>query len=132
MIVKTRTTVLIAAALVAFASAGLAVADHPEVEGANTVDACEVCHVDVSPKVVAEWHAGRHGANNVKCFICHGSTGEDFLAKPSDPMRCVGCHADQVADFDANENAPSCMSCHSPHLLSPHIKVAAADEGEDS
>ena len=68
---------------------------HPEVEGAVTPDACEVCHQALTPEVHGEWYQSQHGMMNVKCFVCHGSTGEDFTKNPS-ADRCVGCHADQV------------------------------------
>ena len=70
---------------------------HPDVD-LNTP--CDVCHTDITPIVVKQWYAGPHGENNVKCFVCHGSIGEDFTMKP-DAMRCVGCHADQVATMES-------------------------------
>ena len=68
---------------------------HPEVEGAVTADACDVCHQDVTPAVYKNWYNSDHGMMNVKCFVCHGSTGDDFSTKPG-LDRCVGCHADHV------------------------------------
>ena len=110
-----------------------AASGHPEVEGAWTPDACDVCHNEVTPRVVAAWTAGKHGTNNVKCFVCHGSTGQDFVAKPEDAGRCVGCHADHVASMDrpAMEGL-RCASCHPAHILNPHLEVEVADDGGDS
>jgi len=103
---------------------------HPEIDGATTPEACDVCHADVTPEVVAEWSAGKHGANNVKCFVCHGSTGADFVEKPVSSKRCIGCHADHVATMgSAAMKGKMCMSCHPAHLLDPHLDTA--DGGEE-
>lgn len=90
---------------------------HMEVPAEET---CTGCHQDVTPEVYEAWYAGRHGLMNVKCFVCHGSTGEDFRRQP--PVeRCQGCHAAQVESMAGSWMAgKSCLSCHPPHLLSPH------------
>ncbi len=85
---------------------------------------CDVCHAEMTPKLYKSWYAGRHGKNNVKCFVCHGSIGSDFTKKPEN-FRCVGCHADQVAT--AGET--SCFACHPPHPLTPHLMPTKAPEG---
>lgn len=90
---------------------------HPEVDAA---EACDACHTDATPQVVAEWFAGKHGMNNVKCFVCHGSVGADFVLR-APAERCIGCHAEQVASLGHPALAgKDCFSCHPPHLLSPH------------
>ena len=83
---------------------------------------CATCHAEATPAVVADWNAGPHGMALVKCFVCHGSTGADFAARPAS-TRCAGCHADKAA-VAASTNT-SCFSCHAPHTLaargaSPH------------
>lgn len=100
-------------------------AEHPEVEGEAD---CQTCHAEMTPGVVKQWFAGPHGKFNVKCFVCHGSTGEDFVREPS-ADRCVGCHADQVASLAAwpELQEKSCFSCHPSHALNPH---AAAGESK--
>lgn len=90
---------------------------HPDVD---TDVPCDVCHGEMTPEVVNEWFAGQHGKNNVKCFVCHGSTGEDFTLTP-DAFRCVGCHADQVASIESQPVQKDCFTCHPSHQLSPHV-----------
>ncbi len=90
---------------------------HPEVDPA---EACDACHAEVTPQVHQEWFAGRHGMNNVKCFVCHGSVGADFVRR-APVERCIGCHGEQVASMAHPVMAgKDCFSCHPPHLLSPH------------
>ena len=57
---------------------------HPEVDQAVE---CQVCHAEVTPKVVKEWDASPHGKFNVKCFVCHGSIGADFTHGPLNQSR---------------------------------------------
>jgi len=128
-----KTTTRIAAALI-FAGllalagwAGVEEAEecdlHPPVDGAVTADACDVCHRTVTPEIVDEWFASKHGEMNVKCFVCHGSTGEDFVREP-DAVRCIGCHADQVTSMDsAFMQGATCATCHLSHLLDPHRQL---------
>ena len=133
-----RRPLLVVALILAFSVAGLwAGSDepvrHPEVEDPATTGACDVCHTEVTPEVVQAWKTGKHGANNVKCFICHGSTGEDFIAEPANQDRCVGCHADHVASMESPAmQAKTCVSCHPAHLLDPHLSRADETEGGES
>lgn len=90
---------------------------HPEVDA---TEACDSCHAEATPQVYQEWFAGKHGMNNVKCFVCHGSVGADFVRRAPEE-RCIGCHGEQVASMDHPVMAgKDCFSCHSPHFLSPH------------
>jgi len=99
---------------------------HPDVD-LNTP--CDVCHKEVTPKVYEQWYAGPHGEFNVKCFVCHGSIGDDFTMTP-DAQRCVGCHADQVATMDSPMmSGATCFDCHHRHRLNPHLAAATAREG---
>jgi hypothetical protein len=99
---------------------------HPDVD-LNTP--CDVCHAEMTPQVVEHWFAGPHGTFSVKCFVCHGSIGEDFKMVP-DAMRCVGCHAEQVATMDdPSMSGGTCFDCHHPHRLNPHLAVPSRDEG---
>ena len=83
----------------------------------------------ITPMVVKQWYAGPHGEFNVKCFVCHGSIGEDFTMQP-DAMRCVGCHADQVATMDSSMmSGDTCFDCHHQHRLNPHLAMAKTGEG---
>lgn len=92
----------------------------PEHMAVPAEETCTGCHQDYTPEVYEAWYAGRHGLNNVKCFVCHGSTGEDFRPRPP-AERCLGCHAAQVESMAGSWLAgKSCFSCHPPHLLSPH------------
>jgi len=90
---------------------------HPDVGKSGE---CVACHEAVTPEVTKEWFAGPHGLNNVKCFVCHGSTGTNFTKVP-DTTRCVGCHADQVVSMsEPMMKGKTCFSCHPNHLLKPH------------
>jgi len=99
---------------------------HPQVD---PTEACDVCHTDATPEVVAEWFAGKHGVNNVKCFVCHGSVGADFVLR-APASRCIGCHAEEVASLaHPTLTGKDCFSCHPPHLLSPHSRQRATTGG---
>ena len=102
---------------------------HPEVEGAVTADACDVCHKEVTPDVYGDWYESQHGLLNIKCFVCHGSTGEDFTKNPA-ADRCVGCHADQVETMAVPfMKDKGCFTCHPAHALMVHLPMAV--EGGD-
>jgi len=88
---------------------------HPDVDLGTP---CDTCHAKVTPQVVREWYAGKHGEFNVKCFVCHGTPKADFVLKPAND-RCIGCHADQVA----TGGGTSCFDCHPQHKLDPHLAV---------
>ena len=92
--------------------------EHMEVEATDT---CDGCHAEFTPEVHEQWFASKHGLLNVKCFVCHGSTGEDFVRTPV-PARCVGCHFAKVESLeDGFMEGRECFSCHPPHRLSPHM-----------
>lgn len=104
--------------------------EHPEVEGAVTPSACDVCHKEVTPSVVAHWYYSKHGELGVKCFVCHGSTGQDFTVKP-DATRCIGCHADHVASMESPfMKDKTCFTCHPSHILVPHPPADHEGGGE--
>lgn len=121
--------VLVIAAGWAIAGPGTNPYSHPEVEGAVTADACDVCHKEVTPEVYKDWYSSDHGMMNVKCFVCHGSTGDDFSTKPG-ADRCVACHADHVESMGAPfMDDKSCFTCHPAHALTSHRQ--AANDGGD-
>lgn len=96
-------------------------APHPEVD---PIDTCESCHAETHPEVVKGWRAGEHALNGVKCFVCHGSAGDDFTRSPG-TSGCLGCHAPQVETMDtAFMKGKTCFTCHDPHALSPHRTIA--------
>lgn len=90
---------------------------HPQVDAS---EACDVCHRDVTPDIVDAWYASRHGLMNVKCFVCHGAIGPDFVRRA--PLsRCVGCHNDKVESLAKPFfKGKDCFSCHAGHELNPH------------
>jgi hypothetical protein len=93
-------------------------AGHPQVEEGET---CDSCHREITPEVVEAWFRSRHGLNNVKCFVCHGSTGQDFMRR-APISRCVGCHGDKVEAMSKPFFAgKDCFACHSGHELNPHL-----------
>jgi hypothetical protein len=89
---------------------------HPDMGDAEDGGACETCHARVTPAVASEWAGGPHGLNLVKCFVCHGSTGSEFVGKPATDG-CAGCHAAQVTAVSARPEVQGCFSCHAPHGL---------------
>ena len=95
---------------------------HPSVDAAAD---CATCHEQATPAVVADWKQGPHGLALVKCFVCHGSSGADFAARPAG-ARCDGCHPGESSSVAATGAA--CSSCHAPHTLaarasaSPHAR----------
>lgn len=91
---------------------------HPEVPDPS--EACEACHAGLHEAVVLHWDRGPHGRGGVKCFVCHGSTGADFRARP-DTSTCQGCHAPQVETMQAAfMKGKTCFTCHEPHALRSH------------
>ena len=92
---------------------------HPDVAGEQD---CAACHRDATPAAFTAWDASPHGVALVKCFVCHGSTGKDFRARPAAAAAtCGACHAAQVESV-ARRAVKDCFACHAPHALSadPH------------
>jgi hypothetical protein len=87
---------------------------------------CSDCHKGL----YAEWNAGPHGVNQVNCTVCHGNVTESFTAKPPVSV-CKGCHAELVAQLKSDPfmQRKTCVTCHPPHTLKPHQKVAPGGKG---
>jgi hypothetical protein len=105
------------------AKAAAAQKKHPKVAAGKD---CADCH----KKEVQQWHAGPHGANGVKCLVCHGDIQENFMAKP--PLnRCQGCHDRQFTQLTSDPfmKGKTCFTCHPAHALQPH---KAAGNGRQS
>jgi hypothetical protein len=96
--------VLVVLPIVSFA------ADRTHTEGLD--QECAECHDDQEK----EWLSGKHGLMNVKCVVCHGAPEVNFAARPG-LDRCVGCHADKVADvrFKLAAKEQTCFQCHERH-----------------
>lgn len=91
---------------------------HPDIGGAS--GECLECHRSLSPEIVADWEASKHGTRMVPCITCHNAVGANFLRRPG-AEKCVACHAEQVADIrQAAMKGKDCFSCHTPHGLNPH------------
>ena len=92
---------------------------HPVAGGAAD---CAACHEEATPAQFKAWFDGRHGMNLVRCQVCHGSTGADFVRR-APAERCRGCHGTEV-DALARAGGPvkDCFACHAPHTLAanPH------------
>jgi hypothetical protein len=84
---------------------------------------CSDCHKGLT----AEWKAGPHGVNQVDCTVCHGNVTESFTAKPKLSV-CQQCHTELVAQLKSDPfmKGKTCVTCHPPHALKPHTKVAPA------
>jgi len=120
---------LLLVAVIVTAGWALADAERPEHPDVDPAVPCDVCHAEMTPDIHAQWYSGAHGLNNVKCFVCHGSIGDDFTIAP-EALRCVGCHADRVASIEQTQpEDTTCFSCHPPHELSPHVVVPEKAEG---
>lgn len=109
---------------VAYASeseAAVEPAEHPELDEDLP---CADCHEDEADA----WYGGKHGMNNIKCFVCHGSIEDNYMPEP--PMeRCIGCHADQVASMETEfMEGKNCFTCHTNHSLSPHVSPVHGGE----
>jgi len=100
-------------------------AGHPDAGPNPAPDACETCHAEATPEVMKAWEGGAHGLSLVKCFVCHGSTGRDFVRAPAAP-RCEGCHPAEVASLAPAKGkktaAPGCFACHDRHALTAEGK----------
>ena len=93
--------------------------DHSDVE---TWDTCDGCHQEETPDEYQAWFRGKHGLNNVKCFVCHGSVdGGKFAIQPN-TEGCFGCHGEKAESMNTPfMEGKTCFSCHPPHQLSPHV-----------
>lgn len=112
---RTSMALALAGALPGFARA--ASRGHLVVKGEQE---CATCHRTDTPDLFREWEQSPHGFALVKCFVCHGSTGTDFRAKP-DASSCRSCHP-AAAEALAARPVKDCFACHAPHSLSadPH------------
>ncbi len=88
---------------------------------------CAECHEDQEKS----WLNGKHGLMNVKCVVCHGAPEVNFTAAPG-PDRCVGCHADAVADVRKKLPAKeqSCFFCHENHTAGVKESAKSGFHGE--
>jgi hypothetical protein len=94
---------------------------HPDI-GEATGD-CLSCHRDMSPDIVSDWEASKHGTRNVPCITCHGAVGAGFVRRPA-AARCVACHAEMVHTLNLPAmKGKGCFSCHSAHRLNPHAAL---------
>jgi hypothetical protein len=94
---------------------------HPEVD--TGLGTCAGCHAQATSAVTAQWSGSRHGMALVECFICHGSTGQDFRAHP-EPTGCQGCHPVQVSSVTRDGRTQGCFQCHPPHALRAQGKTS--------
>jgi len=89
---------------------------------------CLACHGSMHPEL--NFRRSAHDRGGVSCNECHVATGsegfhamrtvEDVMAR-AEPSLCLGCHAEQRADFalpyhhPVSEGLMECSSCHEPH-----------------
>jgi len=112
--------ILLLPLLLAAAPAKKAMVVHPDVD---PNEPCDVCHKEVTPEIVDAWYESKHGMNNVKCFVCHGPLGPEFMRR-APVNRCVGCHGDKEASMALPFfKGKDCFSCHAGHELNPHKLV---------
>jgi hydroxylamine dehydrogenase len=76
--------------------------------------ACNECHREQTPAIVAQWGGSKHFRGNVGCFECHGVEAGTpgalehngylihTIVTPSD---CARCHPRQAAEFQASRHA---------------------------
>lgn len=76
--------------------------------------ACSECHGDQAQA----WENSKHGLIGVKCVVCHGAPGVNFVVKAG-VERCRPCHSEQTGDV-AKKLPPKmrdCFVCHDAHTL---------------
>lgn len=61
-----------------------------------TAQECVECHRGVTPGIITDWEASKHGQAAVDCSACHGSghTSASDVAKATipTPETCAQCH----------------------------------------
>jgi len=66
-------------------------------------NACVVCHLKVSPGLVADWQASLHSGEGIGCSECHGDQHQGNtdakLARLPDEHVCAECHEEQFEQF---------------------------------
>jgi hypothetical protein len=74
-----------------------------------SASACVDCHTNITPGIVSDWQASKHGGAGVDCAVCHGgehSSAENVAAaKIPTPETCSVCHAERVEQFKAGKHA---------------------------
>ncbi len=70
---------------------------------------CVGCHTKETPRMVEDWKASKHSAEDVSCDDCHGtghSTAEDYakVSLPT-PDTCAECHEERVAEYKKGKHA---------------------------
>ncbi len=70
---------------------------------------CLECHVRMNPNLCSSWEKGKHAANGIGCFECHGANATDpdaiadhcgFCISPLvTPLDCGRCHKAEADSF---------------------------------
>jgi len=92
---------------------------YPENKEVYEAKTCRECHMESTPTIYQEWANSKHGVDNVRCFVCHG-TLDEFTKVPA-VESCRGCHAKQFDQVMLPEGKDkTCWNCHPAHSLSVH------------
>jgi len=95
-------------------------ATRPHVAVDSGLETCAGCHAQVTPAAAERWRDSKHGVAQVQCLACHGSTRDDFAARP--PARaCAACHAAQASTVAIGR----CFECHPAHALRPDARYGS-------
>jgi hypothetical protein len=86
----------------------MVVATMPEASAQN-MQTCVECHQEVTPNIVADWKASRHGQLNLPCSTCHNDqhmSAEDVAnVKIPTLETCKACHQNKVEEFTRGKHA---------------------------
>ena len=91
----------------------------------ETLSDCVTCHAKVTPVLVQDWKESKHGAQLVKCVVCHGQPDGKgsipFATKPSAKEICARCHEPAMNRMvEKFGELKDCGICHPRHQNSMH------------
>ena len=98
---------------------------------------CMACH---QGRQRLYWPGSAHASNQLGCSDCHNTmarfSANGLLRTSSVTETCLGCHAQQRAEFRKRSHMPvpegkmSCSSCHNPHgsPTRPMLKTASLND----
>lgn len=92
---------------------------------------CVSCHKTLSPGIVADWQASKHGTNGVGCSVCHTdqhkSAADVAKACIPTPETCAACHETQVQQFKKGKHAAAWAAMNA--MPTAHWQPMAMMEG---
>lgn len=99
--------------------------------GASTED-CIECHEGITPGIVSDWEASRHGEMGMKCNVCHGDahTSANDVANVNlpTPDTCAKCHSEQHGEYMAGKHSKAWPAMKA--MPTTHWKPTALIDGQ--